>query len=201
MAGLVRALDIFGDLFILNLIYILFSLPVVTIGASTTALYSVTLRIVRNEDTAVWSGFVRAFKANFKKATALWGLVFLYAAILVSQYLLIINFKGVLVTVYTVIFFLTVALGFLVIPYLFPLVTRYENTTGKTIKNAFLIGVSHLGTSIKMGCLWFGSIMLSVMYPKIFLFTWYLWILIIFSLLAFLSSYMLVKIFDKLEKR
>ena len=194
-----RGLDVFGELFVLNLIFILFSLPVITIGASLTALYSVTGKLVRREDVPVWSGFIKAFRENFKKATILWIFVFLYAVVLVSQYLLIINVSGVVSTIYMVIFFITLALGFLVLPYLFALTARYENTIRNTLKNALLLGISHLGTSLKISCLWFGSVMISVIYPKIFLFTWYLWLLLFFALFAYITSGMLRKVFEKVE--
>ena len=42
-----------ADLLILNLMFLIFSLPIITIGASYTALTYVTVKIVRKEDTYV----------------------------------------------------------------------------------------------------------------------------------------------------
>jgi hypothetical protein len=54
------------DIFLLNLIFILFSLPVVTIGASLTALYTVSFKITNGEYPFVWRSYIKAFKKNLK---------------------------------------------------------------------------------------------------------------------------------------
>ena len=56
----------------LNLLWLVCSLPIVTVGASTTALYYSCLKIVRDEDSHVGACFFRSFRENFKQATALW---------------------------------------------------------------------------------------------------------------------------------
>ena len=56
----------------LNLLWLLCSLPVFTIGASTTALYYASLKVVRGEESYVGRLFFRAFRENFRQATVLW---------------------------------------------------------------------------------------------------------------------------------
>lgn len=63
-----RILTRIFDLIILNLLFIICSLPVITIGTSLTALYSVTLKIVRNEEGYIVRGFFKAYKENFKQS-------------------------------------------------------------------------------------------------------------------------------------
>lgn len=73
-----------GDLILLNILWIICSIPIFTIGASTTAVYYVTLKLVRDDDGYTIKSFFRSFKENFKQATALWlmflvtGLVLLF---------------------------------------------------------------------------------------------------------------------------
>jgi uncharacterized membrane protein YesL len=67
----------------LNLLWLVCSLPIVTIGASTTALYYVTLKIAENEEGDITQQFFRSFKANFKQATVLW-LILLAVGIVLS---------------------------------------------------------------------------------------------------------------------
>ena len=57
---------------LLNLLWFVCSLPIVTIGASTTALYYASLKLVRDEDHHIVSQFFRSFRENFKQATVLW---------------------------------------------------------------------------------------------------------------------------------
>ena len=56
----------------LNLLWIVFSLPVITAGAATAALYDVTLRLAREEEPPLTRQFFKAFRENFRQATVLW---------------------------------------------------------------------------------------------------------------------------------
>ena len=71
-----------GDMIVLNLLWLVCSIPVVTIGASTTALYYCTLKYVRNEDYGDFRMFFRSFKQNFRQATLIWIPMLLIAAVL-----------------------------------------------------------------------------------------------------------------------
>ena len=55
-----------GDLILLNILWTICSIPIFTIGASTTAVYYVTLKLVRDEDSSTIKGFFHSFKSNFK---------------------------------------------------------------------------------------------------------------------------------------
>ena len=70
------------DLVILNLIFILFSIPVITMGASLCGMYYVSLKIVRGEDPYIWKNFFKAFRQNFKQGTLVWILLLLIFAFL-----------------------------------------------------------------------------------------------------------------------
>lgn len=64
-----RALERFAALLGVSILWLVCSFPLATIGASTAALYTMTLRMVRNEEGKIVSGFFRAFRENFKKST------------------------------------------------------------------------------------------------------------------------------------
>ena len=61
------------NLCLLGILWALFSLPVITVGASTAALFQYTLRLTRDEEGYVWKSFWNAFKKNFVPATMVWG--------------------------------------------------------------------------------------------------------------------------------
>ena len=197
---LFSVLDVLGNLFVLNLIYILFSLPIITIGASTTAMYSVTIKMVRKEDGTLWSGFVKAFKESFARATKLWLIILGVLASVFAQYVVVVNYPGTLANIYLVIIVIELLLIFVGIPFTFPLQARYDSDIKTTIKNAFLLSVSGLGACIKINIAWIGPIALSIIYPKLFLFTWYFWIILFFALIAYMASISANRIFEKVEK-
>lgn len=133
-----RALGAVCDLLVLNLLTILCSLPVVTVGAALTALDDVTLRIVRREDDGVVKGYFRAFRANLKKGVAL-GLIFLLAAVvLYVDY----SIAAALAPVLRVAVVAAALIVGAVALYAFALLARYENTLLQTLKNAATLSVA-----------------------------------------------------------
>ena len=87
-----RALAVACDLLLLNLLALLCCVPVITAGASITALNDLTIRIVRQEDEYIVRPFFRSFADNFRKATLLWLLVLLAAALLGVDYLAALSY-------------------------------------------------------------------------------------------------------------
>ena len=70
--SLMKALDKIFNLLVLSCMWLLFSLPIVTIGASTTALYDAVYRYVRKEEGYIWNTWWKSFKGNFKRSTMVW---------------------------------------------------------------------------------------------------------------------------------
>ena len=195
----VAVFDRFGDLFMLNIMFVVSCIPIFTIGAAVTALYTVTNKMVKNEEGPVAHEYWKAFKSNFKEATKIWLIMMLIIAAMVGQYLYIV-FNENQVSKYLIII-----LGFEFIimcfelPLLFPLVARYKNTTGAMIKNSLLISLSNLGTWFRMFFIWMVPVVVYLMRPNLMFYTWYLWGLILTSLLAYTCSMTLVKLYAKLE--
>ena len=194
------AMETFGNIFLLNVLFILFSLPIVTIGASLTALYSVMMKIVRKEEGGVFEGFKRAFFENFKQATLTWLSLIVVCIVMYAEYLLVSTSTGVIASIYLIILVIELILISLTLPFLFPLIARFDNTFFKTIQNAFLLSVSNIGSCLKIFLAWFMPIFIMFRYPDIFYMLWYLWILIAFGLIAFGSSFTIRKVFDRIAR-
>ena len=194
---LYKAFETFGNIFALNVIFVVFSLPILTLGASVTAMYSVTIKMVKNEEGSIFKSFFEAFKSNFKKATLIWLILIVAGVVLFGEFLYIISFQGIIVSFYIVLLIVELVVIAFTLPFLFPLCARYENTVINTIKNAFLLSVSNFGSWLKIALAWFAPITLTVIYPIIFLYTWYLWLFVIFALIAYGTSFTIRKVFDK----
>ena len=76
-----RALSKICDMVFLNVLWVICSIPIVTIGPSTTALYTVMLKIVRNEEGYIFRGFFKAFKENFKQSTVIWLIIAVFSVL------------------------------------------------------------------------------------------------------------------------
>lgn len=69
---LMGALMKIGDLLCLSVLWLVFSLPVFTIGASSAALYAAVHHCLRRSGAGVWKSFWNAFRENFKRSTLAW---------------------------------------------------------------------------------------------------------------------------------
>lgn len=184
------------NLLILNVLWILCSLPIITMGAATTAMYSVLFAYRRKETDSVFKPFFAAFKKNFLRSTLCWivllvlGIALAYDAILLiygaeSQIFLCIPviIIGVLVAITCV--------------YIFPQIAMFDNKPWAMVKNGFLLFVLNPIQSVGIMILVFLPLILFLFIPQVFWFTFMLWVLIGFSLCANISSYLLWKIFEK----
>lgn len=184
-----------GDMFILNLIYILSCIPVITIGASTTALYYTTLKMAENKESYVWRDYWKAFKMNLKQATAIWLVVFIGWAVIALDVLLVGGFGTQLGTVVAIMMVIAaVFLGVLSL-YVFPLLARFDNTVMRTMKNAVLIAIRHLPSTVLI--LLIHAVPLLVAFVSIEAFVKGFIVIMLFaaSPLAYLESKLFVRIF------
>ncbi len=88
-----RFLGKVADLMILNLVTLVCCIPIVTIGASLTAMHYVLLKMVRDRECYIVRSFFKSFKANFKQATVIW-LIILLVLVIFAADLRIINASG-----------------------------------------------------------------------------------------------------------
>lgn len=192
-----RFIGKFFDIMVLNLLWTVCSIPIVTIGASTTAVYYVMLKLVRDEEGPTVRSFFKSFKENFKQATVIWLVILAAGAVIVFD----LYFFLMLRTEATTFRFIMISLfcGFALIGsgitlFVFPLQSRFYNPVKKTLFNAFFISIRHFLHTLGMLVINAGIPFLALSYvpilmPVLFLFG--------FPLLAFINSYVLVGIFDR----
>lgn len=195
---IIRALSQIFDLIVLNLLFIVCSLPIVTAGASLTAMIRVVQSMVYQTDTGVIRPFFRAFRENFKAVTPIWLLFVLVAVSLVCDAMLV-NMLGGAQWWYTII----IVVGLVVLSvkiYLFPMMARYENALGKQVKNALILALAHLPSTICMLIMELLPVLLFMLKASYAHYLLILWPLLGFSSMAYLqSATYLRKIFAKVE--
>ncbi len=155
-----------ADLILLNFITAICCLPVITIGASLTAMHYVALKIVRDEESYIIKTFFRSFKENFKQATLLWLIHLLLIALLVYDFIVVyysVNslpfWAGpALLSVTGVLYLLSL--------HIFPLQAKFVNTIGKTIRNSVMIGIMTFPKTILMGIIWVIPAAIVVFFPQ-----------------------------------
>lgn len=128
----------------LNLMWILFSIPIVTIGAANCALHEVAAQIASNQEGYVCRTFLAVFKKKFRQATILWIPMLLVGIGIVLDYLFWNQGQG---TVVSVMKGLTLALGILylfITVYIYPLADRMDTSMKITLRNAALLAIKYL---------------------------------------------------------
>ena len=198
------ALETFMKLVLCNMFFVLFSIPVFTIGASLTALYTCTQRMVyeeSREERLVFLEFWHAFRRNFRQATGLW-LICLGAALCLGAYYWVVGrLAGDLGKVYGITFYLLALVFLMGFLYIFPLQARYENTVKNTLRNAWLLSVSALPLTLLTVLLLVGAVYISfIMDPDKAGFFIYLWAVCGFSLIAYFQSFLTKQAFRKFDR-
>ena len=139
----------------LNTLWFICCLPIVTIGASTTALYYTSFKIAKDEGSFITTMFFRSFKQNFKQATIIWMIMLVTGLIIgadaILLYRLHLTTSGTAAVVWTLllaVIFACMVLFVIVLFNIFPLLSIASNTTANMFKNAFMIGTHYLFVTI-----------------------------------------------------
>lgn len=173
----------------LNLLWFICCLPIVTIGASTTALFYVTLKIAKNKEGNLTKAFFHSFKENFKQSTIIWLILLTIGIILAFDGYVFyhMRFENVFWTVITAIFLVAVVAYAIILMYIFPLLARFHNTIKAMFQNSIMIGMRFLLCTVIMAVIYF-----AMAFVTIHIFT----PILIFGegLCALLCSYMLSNI-------
>ena len=144
---LYRFLSCFGDILRLNFCWLLFSLPIVTIGAATTAAFSLGLRLADETETYIFGPFFKAFKENFKKGTIIGIINLVYAYAIYMDFQLFHAVEGNPM-VFLIVGIVGTFIGVCAFLYAYALTARYENTIPNTLKNSFDITIRYFGRSL-----------------------------------------------------
>ena len=139
-----------ADLIILNLLFLLCCIPIVTIGPAITAMYYVTMKMVRNEEAYIARSFFKSFKENFKQGLGIW---LIALVLIILEFMDFIIMKQLSGGIYTIVKYglLVIALILvMILQYVFPLLAKFVNTVKNTIRNALLMSLRHLPYTILM---------------------------------------------------
>lgn len=194
-----KGMEKVGDLLLVNLLFVVCSLPVVTIGASATAMYYVLGRIRRQEGT-VTKDFFRSFRENFRQATLYWGVLLLVALALYWNFRLISGWTG---TLYSVMMVLLILVSWFAVSWgslVFPLLSRFDNTSAVTARNAGILVLAVPLRTLVAAAINALPVALAVFLPGVFALAAVLWLFCLFSAGAYGILCLLSPVFTQLEK-
>ncbi len=191
----VKVLNRIADLVGLNLLAILFCIPIITIGASITAVYGCIFRIQEKREGYLTKDFWKLFKECFRSSTIIYLVGVAVVAMLYLDYQIFATDSRL-----DILQVLVVAGGILVaeiFTYAFPMECYFENSLKATVKNALLLGISNIPYTLLMLGINVFPFFLVARIPV----TFGIWFLIGISGVAWINSFFLKKIFSKVRIR
>lgn len=184
------------DLILLNVIWFLCSLPIFTLGASTCAVYEVTMRYAFHGNPPVIRTFLEAFQKNFKKATILF-LIFLAAGLFLAldlwcalQWNISIKFLIVVVILSVSYFYLAV------LSHVFPVLTYFDTGIKESIRKAFFLSMKNGIFTVFIMLMNLLPVLAILVLPNKFGQIIFLYFVLGFAGIALLNSLHLVRLFD-----
>ncbi|MDD7402666.1 MAG: YesL family protein [Butyribacter sp.] len=137
------------DILIVSILFLLCSIPVITIGPALCALYYTTRKIVTRREGYVVRTFFHSFRINFLQAFPIW-LVLLVVALLmgVNIWYSATHFQGAFRIAMLAFYFAVLIIDVILIGYIFPILSRFSCTGKMLFTNAVTISITHLGSTL-----------------------------------------------------
>ncbi len=160
-----RFLYLVADIVLLHILWIICSLPIVTIGASTTALYSSCMKRIRRDEGYITGNFFGAFKSNFRQSTLIWLLLLAVGGILYMDLWIGLSVEGVLGKIMLVSCSMLLIPFFCTVLYIFPVQAKFENRILDNLKNAFLMSLSNFQWTLFLAFILATFVLLTLVFP------------------------------------
>ena len=195
-----RFLSRVADIMILNLLFIICSLPIITIGASLSALYYCLFKIKEEEEGYLVKKFFHSFKDNLKQATLMWLIMLALFLVLFLEFMMYRNVDGTIGTVVRSIVLIGLIFWYLISTYAFALQAKFYNSIRNTFHNAVLLIFANGPRSIAIIGLTAAVIAFTLMQKDVVV-VWNLilvWILFGFSGIATINVQFLYPVIRKL---
>ncbi len=193
---LIRFLTKVCDLLFLNIALVLSCCTIVLSGAAVTALYSITLKMMRGQDYDPIKGFLRALRENFLLSSPATVLLFVNAALLAllrsALYAETLLFSPALFLLLALAAVLLTAL----LSYLFPLLAHFENTFSHHLGNAVRLSLANLPVTFLITTVNLLPLLISFLVPSLLGVTFAFWLLLGFAAEAWVNSFYLNRIFE-----
>lgn len=191
LSSAMNGLEHVADLFILSVLFLLCSLPLVTLAASASAAYYVLIKNLRGRRGGLSASFFTAFRGNLRQTFAM-SLVLVLGGALLSFYVVLGGVFNTESVVYLVYWLSVLLLGILLIGtalYAIPMAARTHLKSAEILRNSLLLALRNLLRTLLMIILLAGCVWLVLNVPIL--------ILIIPASYALLISYIVEPVLDK----
>ena len=188
-----------ADLVILNVLWLLCCLPVVTAGASATAMYHVVRHLQEESISSVTRDFFRSFKSDFRQATPVYLLLLIpTAAVVMNAWILSAQSSDVVPVYVRAIWMVSALMLTFVVSFVYPVMAYFDDTVWKTLRTAAVLAVAKLPRTVLISAINLLPIIMLFVSLPFFLRSSIFWLLIGGSLTAYLNMLILRPVFKKI---
>lgn len=153
------------DCFYASILWLLFCIPIVTIGTATTALYHTVHKVLRSDQSYVWRNFYGAFRANLVQTVKMWLPILLLLVFLVldkRMFYRVLQTGSPLGALYYFFYFLSFFVLLWAI-YIFAYAARFETGVKEALqKGGYMAVMNAESTVLILLILLAGAVMISV---------------------------------------
>lgn len=174
-----------GDIILLNVLFIITSLPVVTAGVSLTALYASLKKRIHGHESYASKDYFKYWKENARNGLIIWCILLpLLIAMLVFTAYIANNLENLAAVC---AYFLLFLILLFILTYVFPLQATFINSPLKILLNSLLTALSHLPYTLALIFITSIPVCLTLYFPRAFYFTCAYWLLLGFSINTIIS--------------
>lgn len=178
---------------ILNLLFIFCSIPIITIGASATAMCYVTLKARDGYEGSVCKHFFKSFRQNFLQATLIWLFLLFLMAVLGINYHMIQTVEGFSYQIMRIVIYISTLVLAMLALYVFFLQSRFHNTVTQTFRNALILAIGNAPRCILVLAIIAAAYVITILTENTFWYGLLIWIVIGFSALTKFSCRILCR--------
>lgn len=174
----------------LTILWFVCSLPVITIGASSTAASYVALKVMKDEEGSLTKQFFYSFKQNFKQATIIWLVALLFTIVLGVNFWFYYQLNNAFSKVFMIVLIVLSVVFTMVLHYIFPVLAKFDNSTKNLLIMSFVMALENINWTVFM-------VVATICVFVIGIFVFAPLLVGSIGLLAFIDAWILNHFFDK----
>ena len=188
-----------ADLVMLNLLFVISCIPVITIGTAIISLLGTVFERMENPDTYIWKSYRSAFKRNLKQGILLWLIILAVLALLHTDMVIINSVKPAMSGILMVMLGIFMVLVVLMAIYAFPLQAKHPAGIKMLLRNSFFISMAYLPYSLLMLGIFLVCVVITFWSANLLQEMLFIWLLGGFSAMAYLQAKIINVLLEKIQ--
>lgn len=186
----------FMDLILVNVLFVLCCVPILTIGASFTAMYDVCMKLALRENVKILSDFFGSFARNLKRSTLLYFLTVAAGIFLIIDFRCAVLWETSFRSLFQIVILSVGYFYIAVASHAFPALAYFQAPVVPTVRHAFVLAMKNGIYTVFVMLMDLLPLLILFLAPVLFFRILLVWMSFGFALLAYLNSLHLVRLFD-----